>query len=96
MHKFWVSSLGLQFQVSNLCLGVFDEVSRSRIFNKVSVSKVALSTTWLACKRKIENAFQLQEVIKWTYRVFHNCWNKAAASKTFIDDLIHFSLSRLS
>jgi len=31
-----------------------------------------------------------------TYRVFHNCWNKAAASKTFIDDLIHFSLSRLS
>jgi len=30
------------------------------------------------------------------YRVFHNCWNKAAASKTFIDDLIHFSLSRLS
>jgi len=31
-----------------------------------------------------------------TYRVFHNCWNRAAASKTFIDDLIHFSLSRLS
>jgi len=30
------------------------------------------------------------------YRVFHNCWNKVAASKTFIDDLIHFSLSRLS
>jgi len=30
------------------------------------------------------------------YRVFHNCWNIAAASKTFIDDLIHFSLSRLS
>jgi len=25
------------------------------------------------------------------YRVFHNCWNKAATSKTFIDDLIHFS-----
>jgi len=30
------------------------------------------------------------------YRVFHNCWKKAAASKTFIDDLIQFSLSRLS
>jgi len=30
------------------------------------------------------------------YRVFHNCWNKAAASKTFIDDLVPFSLSRLS
>jgi len=33
---------------------------------------------------------------KCIYTVFHNCWNKAAASKTFIDDLIHFSLSRLS
>jgi len=36
------------------------------------------------------------ECFKVVYRVLHNCWNKAAASKTFIDDLIHFSLSRLS
>jgi len=47
MYKFWISSLGLELQVSSLGLGVYDEVS-SRNFNQVSVSKVTVWTTSMA------------------------------------------------